>query len=357
MLAVLLTAIAIVAAVAVVFRSGGDQDEARTALVPLAQDPATPRGPAHDPPLDAGEPAGEATTDGTTDATTDDGTVRGSVGAGPRGGAPRTVESAGGTGTIRGVVQPPEGRELPPTWSVRVGPSLFLPGRANAVERTVEHSDPSGEFRVEDLPFGGYSVWVIAEGMNCLPVQVGVDRRSDSPYVTLVLSPAGYLEGSVVDELGGLVEGLQVWLEGLPSGQRTSATTDVGGTYRFERVLDGMYKLYLGHPDNPIVPPRTLAFQAPSMHVPPREVPALATLEVRVLDDFATPLEGATVRGTGNAGGWFTLQTDERGEVRARFLPPGRYRVHAMHPERGNTSDQVELEKGDTQALELVLRR
>ena len=257
--------------------------------------------------------------------------------------APLTGSST--TGRIRGTLEVDEGLELPTVWTVVTGPSFYLPDKDTAVELSVDVS--GADFVVDDLPFGGYAVRAVAAGMNGLDVHVGVGPTNPEPYVTLRLSRAGFLDGEVLWEGGAPVEGLEVWLEDASSGARRTVRTDLTGTWRIDDVLDGEYLLTYGHPDDPLVPARKLQFRAPSLRVPRQELAPLAEIEVEVLDPFGFPVEGATVTAHGSAGGQVDETTDADGIARARFLPPGRWRIDTTHPEHPRASDTREIAAGE----------
>jgi len=276
---------------------------------------------------------------------------RNEAGADPRTSGPARYD---GRGRIRGFIETDPDLQLPLDAAIVTGPSPFLTGMGTAEERRLELGGVA-EFAIDDLALGGYRVWVDCSGANCTPLDVQLDRVNNDQYVVLRLSRAGQLEGSVVDANGSWVDGLPIVLEARPSGQRSEGASDASGRFVFERVRDGDYVLHFGHPDSPVAPQKRLSFQAPQLTLSPTEIPVLADFAVLVLDEYGAPVSGAELRGTGRRGGIVDGTTDIDGRVRARFLPPGRYRLHARHAELGAGLGIVVLEAGSNPELQIEL--
>ncbi len=257
---------------------------------------------------------------------------------------------------IRGFADTEAGLAFPQRWTLVLEPARALLGDEPAQPRRVEFERGEQEFSVDGLPLAAYELRAEADGMNGKPVAVVLQRGSADPYVQLVLTRSGAIDGYVLEESGVPVEGLKMVLEQLPNGHRRGALTDAAGRYVFERVLDGEYRLHYGDPDSPIAPARELLFQAPSLRVPERRVSALSELVVRVLDDRGQPVAGASIAGSGTQGGLVLGESDAAGELRARFLPAGRYRVRAQSEVFGEAFGTIELERGTRAALELGLK-
>jgi hypothetical protein len=234
-----------------------------------------------------------------------------------------------GRGTLRGLVRTPRGVAFPERWRVVVEPSELLEGRERAERRAVELAGDVREFLLDDLPLGGYAVRAEAEGMNSPTLHVLLVRQSPAQYVTTELTPAGTIDGSVVDAAGLPAEGVELVLASA-RGERRTARTDPAGRYEFPRVLDGEYTLWVGSPEAPLLPPLELAFQAPALAVPLRELPPLGELEIEVVDDTLAPVPDVAVRGFGAARGRIEARTDATGRALARHLPPGEYRIEAL---------------------------
>lgn len=264
----------------------------------------------------------------------------------------------GGQGSIRGEIVVPAGLALPRAYTVIAEPSRVLLGREHAARR--EQSFEAGEprFELRGLPLGGYDLRVRAEGMNCDPMPVLLCEGAEHPYLVIALHPTGFLDGSVLDEAGTPVEELLVTLEPLAAElPRRQTRTTPSGTYLFEDLPDGEYRIHFGPPHAPLAPSSELSFRAPSMSFPQRRIPVLLTLELRTLDENGFALPGAHVSGYGPAGGQIELVTDEEGRGLARFLPPGRYQIAARHEGTLRASTGFELQAGEPAELVLRLRQ
>ena len=268
-------------------------------------------------------------------------------GIGLRPGTPDPRRFEGPAGTIRGHVEVMADVAFPSTWKLILGPSTTLTGRERAVSREIEFTDGCQDFEVKDLPLAGYDVRAVAEGMNGYPVSVLLERRSPEQFINMALSPAGVLEGTVVDENAAPAEDLPLILEALSDGRTRTTITDARGNFRFDGVLDGSYKLHYGHQYSPVREPRSLQFTAPFMTLPPDTIPVLAGLWIQVLDVQGNAVEGATVRGTGTGGGYVEGVTDYRGLLLVRHIPAGRLRLRAEHPDFGSRRKAVDLVAGE----------
>ena len=256
-----------------------------------------------------------------------------------------------GTAEIRGYVETSDTTPFPQRWSLALEPSTTLVGRELVEARVVEFSGGVQEFRVANLPLGGYDLIARAEGMNGRRHAVLLNRAGMSPYVTLQLYPAGYLVGRVVDDEGLATEGLRVTLRGAGLEEPRATETDSLGGYRFDQVLDGEYTLTFGDVRSPLLPPTSLRFTAPTMTVPDRELPPVSRLDLLVLDAEGQPVLGARVEGSGPKGGYVSGETDGQGRLRAAHLPPGRYRLTAEHEVLGRVRRSFEVEPEPTEGV------
>ncbi|MCZ6597165.1 MAG: carboxypeptidase-like regulatory domain-containing protein [Planctomycetota bacterium] len=261
----------------------------------------------------------------------------------------------GANGSLRGHVDTAAGTAFPRTWRLVFGPSRTLIGRDRAEERVIEFTGGEQDFVVSNLPLAGYDVRPEAEGMNGLRHPVMIDRHNTSPYVVLRLSPAGFLEGRLVDTDGAPVEGVPVTLEAITTSLLRETTTGLLGNYRFDAVLDGEYKLVFGHRTSPLVPPEFLRFSAPSMSYPERALPRTGRLEILVLGPYETPVAGAQLVGSGTKGGYVRGETDFEGKLEVVLLPPGRYRITARHEEFGRSRRAIDVVEGQTKHLTIEL--
>lgn len=262
-----------------------------------------------------------------------------------------------GRGSIRGLVSVRPGTSFPATYTVQVGPSISLHGRAYAERRGLLVEGSRREFAVEDLPLGGYDVWIEAQGQNSRHTPVLLTQVSAHPYLTLNLSPTGFLDGFVVKDNGGPAEDLLVTLE-LTSGEaRLETRTRPDGAYIFKDVPDGEYRILFGPSDGPLVPGRELAFEAPSLRFPKVELPPTVDIRVRTTDPGGKPVPDVTVSGFGSKAGRIELVTNAEGQAWARNLPPGRYRVQARDAEehRARTTWEISAQS-DNQEFFIAVR-
>mgnify|MGYP001259510329 CR=1 FL=1 len=254
--------------------------------------------------------------------------------------APAAPLDFDGRGRLAGRATVAPGMSFPERWTLVIEPSLTITGRERAVRREVTLEGGETEFEVTDLPLGGYSLRATAPGLNGIPVDVAIFKGQERAYVVLRMTPSGFLEGDVLDGRGQPVEDLPVVLESDADKTRTEARTDANGYYRFAQVLDGEYTLYFGSPENPLTPPRSLAYQAPSLRFPRVELPVHNEITLVATDSALREVGGIDLRGFGSNGGTIEGRTGPDGRLRVRFLPPGEYRVTAFEDARqcGQTS-------------------
>jgi hypothetical protein len=269
---------------------------------------------------------------------------------------PEIRAAAASGGVIRGELLVGGGATVPERWSLHVGPHPWLAGHDRAADRRIEFEHGETKNEVRDLPLGGYLVEAIATGLNCLPGNVMLVRGSEDQFVTIQLSPAGFIDGGVLDSEGRPADGLEVTLESAATGERATQTTDASGNFVFRAVRDGEYRILFGRPDSPLLPPQSLAFQAPSMRFPTRTLPPSAALDVTVVDARLRPVAGARISGSAAGGGAVDTSTDASGTARVRFLPPGTYRIDARTDLGLRGSGTVALAGGKDGALRIVLR-
>lgn len=268
---------------------------------------------------------------------------------------PREFE---GFATLRGTVEV-FGDQPPATWTLSLRPSTTLFGREHAEPRELVFPGDRLDFVVERLPLGGYDVQAVAEGRNGRALPILLTRTNHESFVVLELSPASFLEGTLLDEQEGPLEGLAVALVAPDGTPLHTTVSDASGRYRFDGVRDGAWKLVVGDPANPLLPPRSLRLVHPGMRFPDVVLAGLGTLDVFVLDEDGLFLAGAPVRGSGTRGGVLEGTTDHDGRIVFRNLVSGRYRLRAEHPlqpERTSLRAAVELAPGTTERIELRFR-
>lgn len=261
-----------------------------------------------------------------------------------------------GRGSIRGRVMIVEGLDFPESWAIHVGPSRSLRGRTRALSKIVEASGDSREFVVEDLPLGGYDVWVEAEGLRARRRAVLLTKGSPSPYVNLELGRMGFIDGYVYRDGGAPAEDLLISLEPIPSDVRREVRTRPDGSYRFDNVEDGEYRLHFGPAETPLSPARDLHFRAPSMRFPPTTLPATGELLIHTQDRSGAIMPNVTVTGFGTKGGLIEVQTNDEGQAWARHLPPGRYKLQAKSPDGRRARQTLDVTIESDQHSWLILQ-
>lgn len=244
-----------------------------------------------------------------------------------------------GTGTLSGSVETLPGTEFPASWKLVIEPSRFGSARDQAEGRVIEFDGAQQTFEEFNLPLGGYRVHVEAEGMNCPPQEVLLFRLRDRPdlagkahaHLLLVLSPAGFMEGSVRSENGTPLADVAVRLTPPDGVGFLEARSDFVGHWRIDGIRDGRYTLTFGHPDRPLVPAEDLVFTGPMMRHPERVLPPLVELIIEVLDEAGGPLADATLRGFVKPRGAVEAKTDSFGQARIMNAAIGEYSLRVMH--------------------------
>ena len=267
-------------------------------------------------------------------------------GSGPPGDATRFQ----GEGKLRGNVQVSGNAASPQEWTLELVPSRFFAGSDHAVGRTrvfrgAEDASTSGDFpfELEGLPFGAYDVRPVAQGFNGSWVHFTIDKKNPSPFVNLALRRAGYLTGQLVDRDGIALQGIDVVLVAQADGTQLQTLTDAGGYYRFDAVPDGPYELSTGPPESPLLPAERLAFRAPSMTLPPTELPRLFDVVVQVIDEDERPIPDAKVTGSSGGGGRVEATADLTGQAVLRHLGEGRVRLRIDHPDHASSRRAFDL--------------
>ncbi|MCP3915582.1 MAG: carboxypeptidase regulatory-like domain-containing protein [bacterium] len=266
-----------------------------------------------------------------------------------------------GQGTISGTVDAAPGVVFPDGWELVVEPSKFVIGRKKAVTRVLELPGNQRTFEVRDLPMAAYRVYARARGLNCAAQEVslykvkGYEQMPGNHHarVMLRLMPAGFLDGSVLDDDGLPVEGLPVTIERLTTRERRMTLTGPDGLFAFQDVLDGKYMLYYGSPNKPLVAQEELHFRAPQVRRPEVVVPRLASIKIEVIDEHARGIPQAKVRGFGPTP--IDTLTDAYGIATLRFLPAGRYKVRVDGSSSGlDRHGKMDFHLQGDEELELV---
>lgn len=258
-----------------------------------------------------------------------------------------------GRGSIRGQVTVPKGFEAPANLRLHIGPSDSLFGRERAEARSQETGP--GEFSFQDVPLGGYDVWVEGTGLNSRRQAVLLTQAASSPYVILQLAPTGFVDGFVKNRDGRPARELLVTLEPRNGAERLETRTRADGFFLFDDVPDGEYGIYFGPREAPLVEGRELAFRAPSMRYPPVELPPAADVLIHTTDPAGRPLGEVRLTGFGRPSGRLELETDGAGLGWAYNLPPGRYKVAALGPDGVQSKITIEVEDEPGQEFWIAL--
>ena len=321
------------------FGAGGAADGAGRAPMPQPEAQPTDPSPASPPAGGSGSRPAGASADGAPRRSYEQ---------------PRRQPAFEGLGSLRGMVTVVGGGPLPEVYTVHVGPSNSLQGRGRAANTSVVVRGP--DFAFPDLPLGGYDVWVDAEGLNSLRTPVQLQEASPDPYVVVRVSPTGFLDGHAYTHDGRPAEGLRVALESRRGEARLETATRSDGSYRFDSVPDGEYRILFGPLHAPLVPERELAFQAPSMRFPKVELPPTGEVLFHTTDLEGKALGEVTLTGFGRPAGRLELVTDPEGRAWGRHLLPGRYKLSARHADGRRARATVEIEVGPGQEEWIALR-
>ena len=265
-----------------------------------------------------------------------------------------TLPKFNGRGSIRGLVTAGKGDEVPETFTIHIGPSDSLFGRELAESSSQVCTSP--EFVFDDLPLGGYDVWIEAEAMNSRRNPVLLTQTAPSPYVILRVAPTGFLDGYVMNLDGRPAQDLRVELAAVFTEDRLETTTRADGFYIFHDVPDGEYRILFGPQQAPLVPPRDLAFQAPSMRFPKIELPPTVDILIHTTNHVGEAVGDVTVTGFGKPEGRIEITTDFGGLGWARNLPPGRYRIAARNEEGLSAKITLEVANESRQEFWIAVR-
>ena len=294
----------------------------------------------------------------------------GSIEIRPSGGDGGYTRVFDGVGTIAGQVRMEDG-SAPPRWTLHVEPSLVTRGRSQAVARPVGAAPAEETFEVRDLPMGAYRVFATAPGHRSSAVEValykleGLEHLPGMNYVnlTVTLRVMASVDGIVRRASGDPADGLPVHLLPRASaapGDRISAVTDLAGVYRFDAVPEGNWLLCVGDHAAPLVSPRPVQVDTRPLELDEVQLPALAALELLVVDEAARPFPDVDVVGylRGAGRGSIRGRTGPQGRLRADYLQPGPWRIEATYATLGYTGkrDWVLEATGMAIEKELIIR-
>jgi protocatechuate 3,4-dioxygenase beta subunit len=215
---------------------------------------------------------------------------------------------------------------------------------AAAADQPVRYggSDGAGNFRIEAVPHGRWSIEAWAPGylsIEAIELEVG---RAVEPVVAL--TPGGVLAGRVVDHRGRPVEGAVVRARGVDADDRAVVVSQQDQLDRTRRFR-GQAPLEALPAGTRFVPRGELGVLLGPIPFPPP--PGAASLRVteRVVEPAAAAPDAPGAPGgpavPGAAGDWAASQgehaatyvTDAQGRFRLTGVPPGRFQVAAAHPD------------------------
>lgn len=238
-----------------------------------------------------------------------------------------TAERFEGLGRIQGEVLVAEHVPFPSAWTLVLEPSPVWIGSERAVTKRLEFQAGERGFDVEHIPLAGYRVRIEAAGLNSTAENVLLVRGSESVFVTLRLSPAGFIDGRVLASDGAPADGVAVVLESRATGVRSAQSVNADGSYMFRDVLDGEYRLYVGVPESPLLPPGDVAFRAPSLRFRDLTLPPTGTLVVETRAETGASIADVEITGFGALAGSVRVRSDFSGRAVLNWLLPGEYRL------------------------------
>lgn len=245
-----------------------------------------------------------------------------------------------GRGRLRGEIVLGPRVEMPREWTLVLEPHPWNMGRDRARTTRVELREGQREFEVPNLPLAAWQVRAEARGLNSTRADVLLVRGSPDAHVVLRLDPPGLIDGELVDAEGRPAEGALVVLEA--HGERREARSDHRGLWRFDEVVDGTHRVWIGAPEAPLLQPLEVDFAAPSLRAPRRQLPTCGGLQIEVLEPGGAPAVDAEISGFGDPRGALRGRTDASGRLLERWLWPGDWRV--------------QVRTADGRALEFVAR-
>ncbi len=270
-----------------------------------------------------------------------------------------------GHGQISGELFPNETAPMPEVWTLVIEPSEFALGRESATRRELELSGRQTTFEVRDLPMGSYRVYARAEGQASLPIEISLfkidgpgHQVKDHSHVMLRLEPLSRLQVTLRNEDFSPALDLPLVLESKNTRKRWLGKTDAAGLFTFENLPTGVFTLFVGFTDQPLVPPATIQVDRDKQISWEGTLPTTHQITLRVIDKNAQPLPGAIVRGHGGAP--IDEVTDFMGEVTLRYLPKGTYRLRVEHTateRNGHTTFVIPAPEGQPNPLPVYCRK
>ncbi len=232
-----------------------------------------------------------------------------------------------GRGRIHGEVLAAKSVTYPNDWTLVIEPSPTLIGSEHAATRRIEFHAGERAFDVPDLPLAGYRVRAEAPALNCTDLSALLIKGSEVAFATLEFRPSGFIDGRVLAANGAPADGVDVVLESVETKLRREQRADAAGGYVFRDVLDGVYRLYVGRPETPLVPPGDIRFTAPSLRFKDVTLPPTGAIVLHTRAENGAPVADVEVSGFGSMGGALRARSDYLGIARLPWLPPGEYRI------------------------------
>ncbi|MFQ5528253.1 MAG: carboxypeptidase regulatory-like domain-containing protein [Thermoanaerobaculia bacterium] len=200
-------------------------------------------------------------------------------------------------------------------------------------------ADGDGRYLLDGIEPGRQKVIARDEELGEVAEEIEVDEGTNR--LDLVYSGGTFVEGRVVDHLGGPVPGAEVSLR--QQGQvwgGAHATSDASGTFRFEGVRDGLYSLQAereGHASGERPEPVEIVGQP----VVGLEVAlgAAGTIRGQLLGVDADEVSDVVVWARGDRSRWQRGTTVFDGTYVIRDLPAGEWSVSASSSSTGRQAD------------------
>ncbi len=256
-------------------------------------------------------------------------------------------EDYAGHGILRGELITEPGVAIPAAWTLVIEPHPWMSGSEHAVKKRIDFEHGERTFDVGDLPLGAYRVRAEAPKLNSTDSAVLLVKTSPNQFLTLLLQPAGMIDGRVFASDGAPAEGLEIALESKATQVRARATVGPDASFAFHDVLDGDYLLFIGAPEAPLFPPVDIAFRAPTLRIPDHTLPPTGTIDITVLDERGKPVPDVEITGSGAPKGSLRVATDPEGKAVARWLLPAAYRLEAAASDGRRAKSTVAVTAGE----------
>lgn len=267
---------------------------------------------------------------------------------------------APGTGLLRGAVHLGAGRDPAPVHLTLRAMGTHdpdgLPLEGAPEPRRSLTLLPGSTIFAEPVPYGLWEASATAEGFAPGRVSTWVSSTSPSPFLSLSLKTAGFIEGWVTGTPipeGGLPVTLTYDPDqsGAAWAPEITVRTDASGGFRFPTVRDGPCVLRVGGNGLRIADGLRIDFRGPSLRQD-LEVEPCGALEVTVLDTDGLPVQGTSVRAY-RAGGYGSLarRTGPDGRVSIPALPAGDWDVTVVLPGQPRAKQWATIEAGERAAL------